>query len=162
MKQKLILQVFLIFIFLSAKAQEIIPPLNQKIVAFVTTTIGTKVDRGECWDLAHQALKQNEAIWDWAYEYGQLINPVKETVYPGDIIQFENVEVKYKKGNTTFTETMDHHTAIVYRVIDQDNKIFELAHQNTNFSGRKVGLSEFNLKQVTKGKTMFYRPVPSD
>jgi hypothetical protein len=162
MKQKLILQVFLIFIFLSAKAQENIPPLNQKIVAYVTTTIGTKVDRGECWDLANQALKQNEAIWDWAYEYGQLIDPVKETVFPGDIIQFENVEVKYKKGNTTFTETMDHHTAIVYRVIDQDNKIFELAHQNTNFSGRKVGLSEFNLNQVTKGKTMFYRPVPSD
>ncbi len=159
MTQKLTLTFIFFVAFLFAKSQENIPPLNQKIVAYVATTIGKKVDRGECWDLANQALKQNEAMWDWAYEYGQLIDPLKETVFPGDIIQFENVEVKYKKGNATYTETMDHHTAIVYRVINQENKIFELAHQNTEFSGRKVGLSEFNLKNVTKGKAMFYRPV---
>ena len=162
MKQKLTLAFLLFATFFSVKAQENIPPLNQKIVAYVTTTLGKQVDRGECWDLANQALKQNEAKWDWAYEFGQLINPANDTVYPGDIIQFENVVVKYQKRNVTYTETMDHHTAIVYRVIDQEKKIFELAHQNTEFSGKKVGISEFYLKNVTKGKIMFYRPVPLD
>jgi hypothetical protein len=57
---------------------------------------------------------------------------------------------------------MGHHTAIVYRVIDQEKKIFELAHQNTDFSGRKVGLSEFDLGNVTKGEIMFYRPIPME
>ncbi len=162
MAHKFIIHALLVMIFFTANAQESIPPLNQKIVSYVSTTIGTKVDRGECWDLANQALTQNQAIWDRVYEFGQLIDPVKETVYPGDIIQFEGVELKYKKGFTTYTETMGHHTAIVYRVIDQEKKIFELAHQNTEFSGRKVGLSEFDLKNVTKGKIMFYRPVPAE
>jgi hypothetical protein len=160
MKRKLIIPIIFIVFVSTLKAQGKIPPLNQKIVDYVTTTIGKKVDRGECWDLAHQALSQNQAMWDWAYEYGQLIDPLKEIVYPGDLIQFEKVEVKYRKGNGIFTESMEHHTAIVYRVIDQEKKIFELAHQNTEFSGRKVGLSEFNFNNVTKGKVLVYRPVP--
>lgn len=143
-------------------AQADIPPLNQKIIEYVKTTIGSQVNRGECWDLAYEALTRNEAIWDWAYEYGEKIDPEKESVLPGDLIQFENVEMKYQKGNMIITETMEHHTAIVYRVIDAENKIYELAHQNTEFSGRKVGLSEFYLNHVTKGSVMFYRPVPGE
>jgi len=162
MKKYLTIIISLSFYLCTAFAQEDIPQLNQQIVNYVSTTIGMKVNRGECWDLASEALNRNNADWDMKYEYGERYNPKKEDVFPGDLIQFENVTVEYKKGRVTYTETMGHHTAIVYRVIDQEQKILELAHQNTDFSGRKVGLSEFNLDNVTKGKIMFYRPVPLD
>jgi hypothetical protein len=149
---------FLLFSFAQkSKAQDSIPILNQQIIEYVKTTIGKKVDRGECWDLANQALTQNNADWNHEYKYGRLLNPKKDTIFPGDIIQFEGVKVKYKKGNTTYTETMDHHTAIVYRVIERN--VFELAHQNTGFSGRKVGLSTLDLETIIKGKMTIYRPV---
>ncbi len=135
-----------------------LPVLNQKIVDYVTTVIGKKVDRGECWDLANRALTDNNAEWDGQYKYGKRIDPKKDEVMPGDIIQFENVKVVYKKGNTTTTEMMPHHTAIVYKVIAPG--VYELAHQNTGFSGRKVGLSEFNLEHMVKGRIYFYRPIP--
>ncbi len=150
------------FISFSAFTQEKIPAVNQQIIDYVETTIGTKVNRGECWDLAYEALTRYECMWDWEYEYGELYDQKKETVFPGDLIQFENVVVKYKKGNVMFTETMGHHTAIVYRIIDQEKKIFELAHQNTDFSGKKVGLSEFKLSQAVDGDIMFYHPVAMD
>lgn len=139
-----------------------LPELNRKIVEYLTTTIGTKVNRGECWDLAYEALNRHNAQWDGQFKYGRRINPRNEEVLPGDLIQFKNVELKYVIGNVHYTETMGQHTAIVYRVIDQENKIFELAHQNTDFSGREVGLSDFNLNHVTKGRLWFYRPVPAD
>ncbi len=151
-----------LFIFMYSSAQEVTPAINQQIIEYVKSTIGTKVNRGECWDLAYEALTRHECMWDWEYEYGELYNPEDEIVFPGDLIQFENVIVKYKKGNVMFTENMGHHTAIVYRIIDQEKKIFELAHQNTEFSGKKVGLSEFNLNQVVEGEIMFYHPVAMD
>jgi hypothetical protein len=157
MKQAII--TLLVIITLAAYGQKDIPELNQKIVDYVSTTIGTQVNRGECWDLAYEALNRHNAEWDHKFKYGREINPKKEVVLPGDLIQFSKVVLKYSKGNAHYTETMGQHTAIVYRVVDQENKIFELAHQNTDFSGRKVGLSEFNLSHVAKGKLWFYRPV---
>ena len=160
---KILLSFFLTLIFIiPATSQEEIPAINQKIVEYVKSTIGTKVNRGECWDLASEALKRNDCLWDWEYGYGEKYNPKNEVVYPGDLIQFENVVLEYRKGNMNVTETMGHHTAVVYRVIDQEKKIFELAHQNTKFSGKKVGLSEFNLNNVTKGEIVFYHPVALD
>jgi hypothetical protein len=134
-----------------------IPVLNQKIISYVRTTIGKKVGHGECWDLAAKALNQNQAIWDHNYTYGREINPARECVYPGDIIQFEGVVLKFRNGSRVYKETMEHHTAIVYEV--KDKNVFVLIHQNTTFSGRKVGLSELDLKTVVKGKIRIYRPV---
>jgi hypothetical protein len=135
-----------------------IPDLNKKIIKYVKSVMGTQVDRGECWDLASQALNRNNAKWNGEYIYGKQIDPEKDTVYPGDIIQFEKVKVKYTNGNTTTTETMAHHTAIVYKVYKKGK--YQLAHQNTGFSGRKVGLSDLELANVMKGKMKFYRPQP--
>lgn len=154
---------FLFTFFLIAgvlTAQKEVPELNRQIVDYVSTTIGTQVNRGECWDLAYEALNRNNAKWDGKFKYGRQINPKTEVVLPGDLIQFSNVELKYSEGNLHYTETMGQHTAIVYRIIDQEKKIFEIAHQNTDFSGRTVGLSEFNLGHVSKGKLWFYRPEP--
>ena len=134
-----------------------LPPLNKKIVAYVKSVIGKTVDRGECWDLANRALTDNNAEWDGEYKYGTLLNPKEDEILPGDIIQFEKVKVTYKKDNVTTTETMPHHTAIVYRV--KEKGVFDLAHQNTGFSGRKVGISELNLSNIVKGRYYIYRPV---
>ena len=147
----------LVFLVFRGFSQDSIPELNRQVIQYVKTTIGKKVDRGECWDLANGALTLIKADWDLQYKYGNLVNYKKEVVYPGDIIQFEGVKVKYKKGNATYTETMDHHTAIVYRVISPG--VFELAHQNTGFSGRKVGLSTLDISTIIKGKMSIYRPV---
>lgn len=145
------------FIQYAGFSQDSLPELNKQVIEIVKSTIGKKVDRGECWDLANKALTQVKADWDLQYKYGNLVNHKKEVVYPGDIIQFEGVKVKYKKGNTTYTETMEHHTAVVYRVISPG--VFELAHQNTGFSGRKVGLSTLDISTIIKGKMSIYRPV---
>ena len=134
-----------------------IPELNQQIIKYVSSVIGKQVDRGECWDLANQALTRVNANWDRAFVYGRKINPKRDMVYPGDIIQFKNVKVEYREGNTTYRQEMKQHTAIVYKVLRKG--VYELAHQNTGFSGRKVGLSKFDLSTVKKGRMWFYRPV---
>ena len=151
---------FLIFSLLvtQAIAQENIPELNRKIIEYVESVIDKKVDRGECWDLAYQALNRFNAEWDGKFQYGKLINPKREPVLPGDIIQFKNVKIRYQITNTTYTEFMKQHTAIVYKV--KRKNAFTIAHQNTEFSGRKVGLSDINLNHIVKGDVKIYRPVP--
>ncbi|MDA3780832.1 MAG: hypothetical protein PF487_11535 [Bacteroidales bacterium] len=156
---KFILAILVLVSFIQKQtiAQKDIPTLNKTIITYVESVIGKKVDRGECWDLANQALIKVNADWDRKYKYGKQIFPKKDTIYPGDIIQFENVKIVYKKGNTTYTEIMKHHTAIVYKVLDKG--YYKLAHQNTQSTGRKVGISELKLSSITIGKTYFYRPV---
>lgn len=134
-----------------------IPALNQKIIGFVTARVGATVGRGECWDLAAEALNSLNAEWDKKYRFGREIDFRDECVYPGDIIQFEKVKVKYREGNRQYEETMYHHTAIIREV--KGKGLYILAHQNTAFSGRKVGLSDLDLKNITKGKFKIYRPV---
>jgi hypothetical protein len=137
------------------------PDLNTKIVRYVDTVIGKQVDRGECWDLAAAALSYAGAYLDRSsqksiYIFGQKINPSQEEVFPGDIIQIENVKLEYTNGDMIYTENMAHHTAIIYEVIAEGH--YKIAHQNTSFSGRKVGISELNMDTIKKGKIIFYRP----
>ncbi|MEE4196261.1 MAG: hypothetical protein V2I54_01340 [Bacteroidales bacterium] len=158
MMKKIALTFGLIFFLpLLVQSQENIPELNQKIIEYVKTTLGTRVDRGECWDLANQALQRVDAHWDKAFVYGNPVDPEKDEIFPGDIIQFEDVVLKYQQGNTYYTETMEQHTAIVYQVIRKG--VYEIAHQNTQFSGRKVGLSKLNIHHRVDGKMYFYRPT---
>jgi signal peptidase I len=144
-------------------SQTDIPDVNSRVITYVGTVIGSTVGRGECWDLADQALTFAHAQFDKTspstiYTFGTLYNPDNEKILPGDIIQFENVVVTYKDGNKVYTENYKHHTAIVYDV--KENGSLQLAHQNTSFGGRKVALSEFNLINVKKGKLLFYHPIP--
>ncbi|HBH24940.1 MAG TPA: hypothetical protein DDY13_16165 [Cytophagales bacterium] len=139
------------------------PQINQKIVEYIDQVKGKKVDRGECWDLAAGALAYAGGYLDRSnarklYIFGEKINPKKDQVYPGDIIQFENITLEYEEGNTIYTETMSHHTAIVYEV--HGDGLFSIAHQNTSEFGKKVGISDLNLNHIQKGKYIFYRPIP--
>ncbi|HSH51510.1 MAG TPA: hypothetical protein VK982_07275 [Bacteroidales bacterium] len=157
MKKILLTFGFILFISTQLLALKKIPELNRQIVEYVKTVIGKKVDRGECWDLANQALQKVDADWDRSFVYGNAVDPKKEEIFPGDIIQFENVVIKYKKENAYYTETMGQHTAIVYKV--KKKGVFEIAHQNTQFSGRKVGISTLDINTVVDGKIYFYRPT---
>jgi len=134
-----------------------IPELNQGIIDFVKPRIKKKVGRGECWDLANEALLSIGATWDGRYEFGRLVDYKTECVFPGDIMQFENVKAVYKTGSRTDYQEFPHHTAIIYEVKGPGK--FVLAHQNTAFSGKKVGLSELDLANVVKGHYKIYRPV---
>ncbi len=132
-----------------------IPYLNNGVIDFVNFYMGKKVGRGECWDLAAEALDKVGAKWDGVYKYGKRINPKKEKVFPGDIIQFEKVKVIYYLNGVKYTSKMAHHTAVIYSVIAKGK--YTIAHQNTQISGRKVGLSDLKLKDIVKGKYYIYR-----
>ena len=133
------------------------PELNKQVVDFVTANLKKKVGKGECWDLAAGALNLIGAKWNGAYVYGDVVRYKTECVYPGDIIHFNGVKVTYEVDNRIYTEIMDQHTAIIYKVEGKGDYI--IAHQNTAFSGRKVGLSPLNLEDITKGRFTIYRPV---
>ncbi|MFZ4522155.1 MAG: hypothetical protein ACOYNC_10630 [Bacteroidales bacterium] len=144
-------------IHITAPPCDTVPELNQKIIGLVRQQIGTTVGRGECWDLAALVLNTYDAKWDKRYGFGRKVDPEKECVYPGDLIQFEGVRIKYTVGRTVYTESMDHHTAVINEV--KAKGVFVLAHQNTGTSGRKVGLSNLDLKTIIKGKYQIFRPV---
>lgn len=157
MRNILILTAFLLVIF-CANAQDSlskIPELNQKIIAFVNQHKGKKVDRGECWDLAAIPLNENNAKWDGTYGFGKKVDYKKDIIFPGDIIQFEKVIIKYTEGKATYTVNLYHHTAIVYEVKGPGE--YKIAEQNTE-KGKKVTFSDLNLNFMTKGKVQFYRP----
>jgi hypothetical protein len=161
---KFILFLLASFFVKNISAQSTIPEANATIIKYIESVIGKKVDRGECWDLANQALKLVKADWDGEFKYGKLLDPKKDTIYPGDIIQFKNVVIEEveENGNETLTtkQKMAQHTAIVYKVNGQGD--FMIAHQNTSFSGRKVGVSRLVLKYVKRGQIYIYRPVTKD
>jgi len=132
------------------------PSLNKLVISFVKNNVGKSVGRGECWDLAAEALKAASAKWDGAYDFGKKTDPKTECIYEGDIIQFENVELVYEKGKAFYRENLAHHTAVIYKVKSKTK--FIIADQNTRFSGRKTGLREFDLSTVTKGSYTIFRP----
>jgi len=133
-----------------------LPPLNQKIISFVDSKMKKKVGRGECWDLAAEALNNAGAKWNGKLKYGRLLDLNKDTLLPGDVIQFEGVKIKFEKGNAKYKEVLNHHTGIIYTV--KGSKQFDMANQNTAEHGRRVGLSFIDLDQVTSGRYFIYRP----
>ncbi len=152
----LILSLFLLF------SDGNLPPLNERILHFVELSKGKQVGNGECWDLAAEALEYAGAYLDRStpesvYIFGKLVNPWKETIFPGDIIQFENIEMRYTKNHNEYVAKMPHHTAIVYEVLRPGH--YMIAHQNSFISGKKVGVTELDLKHITNGEFYFYRPV---
>ncbi len=138
-----------------------IPNLNKLVVEYVDSVMGEKVNSGECWDLASEALDHAGGYLDRSsqmsiYIFGKKLNPKKDKIFPGDIIQLENVNLEYRKNDRIYTETMSHHTAIIYKVLKKDH--YKIAHQNTSLYGRKVGISELNMEYIKKGEIIFYRP----
>ncbi|MBL0049902.1 MAG: hypothetical protein IPP32_17605 [Bacteroidetes bacterium] len=150
----LLLQFVLLTSIASAQVNPTLPALNATIIDYVKTTIGKKVDRGECWDLANQALTRANAAWTFPNQFGKVVDPQKDSIYPGDLIQFTNVKMKSSNGETW---TFPKHTAIVYEVISPG--VYKIAEQNVN-GKRKVQIDDLIVKDKVAGKMIFYRPVP--
>lgn len=133
-----------------------IPTLNVGVLKFVKSKINKKVGRGECWDLAAQALEFVDAKWNKAYIFGQEVDPNTDCIFAGDIIQFENVKLKYIKDEVTYHEMMLHHTAIIYQVSGTGK--YKLAHQNIRIRNNRVEITDIDLKDIYKGELHIYRP----
>lgn len=132
-----------------------VPELNKNIIAFVSARLNKKVGRGECWDLAAEALRAHHAKWDGKYSFGTKVDYKSECVYPGDIMQFERVIVEYKINGGVMRDEVPHHTAVVFEVKSTGD--FILAHQNYN-NKKKVVLAQLNMAHIKKGKVVIYRP----
>jgi hypothetical protein len=132
-----------------------IAALNKAIISWVTGNVNKKVENGECWELARQALNKSGAKWDGLYGFGKVLKR-NECVMPGDIIQFEKVKTKRVINGSEFHEDFQHHTAIIYQVTSTDE--IKLIHQNTGYSGKKVAISDFFFSAVKSGKYTIYRP----
>lgn len=143
---------FLLFLFAiqNANAQET-SVLAKKILAFCDLNKGKKVGKGECWDLAKEALNSAGATWIPPYEFGKALTK-KDPVLPGDIIQFEKARIEYPDGAW---KEIPHHTAIVYKVAETNK--YTIAEQNAN-GKRFVQFSEIDLSYIKKGKYTIYRP----
>lgn len=134
-----------------------LPVLNQRIVDFVHDHEGKKVGRGECWDLAAEALNSAGAKWNGFYDFGSIVDWKKDAVLPGDILQLENVEVERREGNSISREHYGQHTAIVVAVHGRGD--YEIAQQNMRPMGKKVGTSALRMADVRSGKLTFHRPA---
>lgn len=133
--------------------------LNDKIIGFVTRAMGSTVGRGECWDLAQQALDTNLADWTRPTAFGRTLNPESDVIKAGDIIQFRNLKITERlPGGIIRNESLGapDHTAVIYRVLG--NKRYTLAHQNVR-GKRSVITSDINLTNATGGTYWIYRPT---
>ena len=133
--------------------------LNDKIVAFVDRVVGSRVGRGECWDLAQEALDSNLADWNRPTQFGTPLDPERTPIKGGDIIQFTSVTIteRFPDGGTRWeTVGAPDHTAIILKVLG--GKRYLLAQQNVE-GKRYVVTSEMNLALVTAGTYRIYRPV---
>lgn len=142
--------VFSFFAFQTIDAQEV-NPISKKILAFCDANKGKKVGKGECWDLAKEALNSSGATWTPPYIFGKELGK-KDVFLSGDIIQFEKVRIEYPDGAW---KDIPHHTAIIYTV-NGTNK-FTIAEQNAN-GKRFVQFSEIDLSYIQKGKYTIFRP----
>lgn len=136
---------------------EVLPPTNAKVVEYVNTVIDKKVGRGECWDLANEALTYANAKWEFPTKFGKPVDYKKEQVIAGDLIQITNVVMENRTDTSVVRWKMVEHTAIVYSTVDKTQ--IRVAEQNLN-GVRKVVLSNWNLNDVKSGKLQFYRPQP--
>lgn len=151
MKIRFILFLVLSFsVFQNVHAQEI-SAISKKILAFCDANKSKKVGKGECWDLAKEALNSSGATWTPPYVFGKELGK-KDVVLPGDIIQFEKVRIEYPDGAW---KDIPHHTAIIYKVADTNK--YTIAEQNAN-GKRFVQFSEIDLSYIKKGKYTIFRP----
>lgn len=133
-----------------------LPVLNQRIVDHVRVQEGTQVGRGECWDLAADALNATGAKWDGQYGFGRMYNPKKEPMIPGDILRFQGVTMERNVGTGVERFSFMEHTAVIIEVKVPDEIV--IMHQNFGPSGRKASRLLIRPSEVVKGRLLFHRP----
>lgn len=151
MERRILLLLFFIFLLKVGFAQDL-PELNRKVFSYCEEHKGKKVGKGECWDLAKEALDNAGAQWNPPYEFGKKLNLKTEALLPGDILQFENARIVNPDKTVV---TLPHHTAIVVEV--KSNAELIIAEQNSNHK-RFVVYSPISLSGLQKGKVEAFRP----
>jgi hypothetical protein len=130
-----------------------VPPLNKAILDFAYAHFGKQVNDGECAMLVVDALKaaraQNVKHEGKTYVWGKALKS-SETALPGDVVQLE--EARFSNGMFA-----SHHTQIVSRVLGPG--VYEVLEQNAN-GRRTVGTGQLNVKLLTRGTLVIYRPIP--
>jgi hypothetical protein len=131
-----------------------ISEIQREVVNFAADNIGKTIGRGECWDLADQALRAAGAEPPKGYSFGDRI-PLNE-IQPGDILQFTSARFD-EPGYWTIMGTPNH-TAVVHAV--GDTRAFILQQ---NFDGKRyVTTYDLNLNNQTSGQIEAFRPVPRE
>ncbi|OHD63653.1 MAG: hypothetical protein A2176_05845 [Spirochaetes bacterium RBG_13_51_14] len=133
--------------------------INDQIVASVKSMIGKRVGSGECWDLVQEVLDINGADWGHPLNFGELLDPDKDLIKTGDIIQFKAVTLveKFPSGAVKHqTIGAPDHTAVIIGVAG--TKIYRLAEQNSD-GKRFVITSTVNCNAIISGTYRIYRPV---
>ena len=148
--------------------------LSAAVLQYALDHEGEKVGkRGECWDLAQEALKAlgGDTSRTTKYDWGRTIT--MQQAGPGDIIQF-GPRCKYTitnaDGKWMQWSTGPMHTAIITQVYPS-GRSFAILHQNYNNKKLVTPLDWFfSIGQFTHkgqsitisevgGKAKFYRPV---
>lgn len=151
--------------------------LNDRIIKFCNSHLGSKVGGGECAHLAQEALRVAGANFvpqdphhNGDYVWGKLLTTISHgrdsssvRCQPGDIIQFQNVKLSNGKS-------YDHHTAIVAKVdsFGRPTKVYE---QNVGAKGKGKGSSTYdrhdrldlmtiNKNTIVSGTVHIYRATP--
>lgn len=137
------------------------PVLNTKVLQYAQSKMGQKVGRGECWDLANEALgaagaKQPGRNGYATYVFGSQV--ALTSVKPGDILQFENVNFKHTDKNGSWsTNSFPHHTAVVRSV---SGGTISILHQNVG-GDRRVQAGTLVLSDRQPGGSLLaFRPQP--
>jgi hypothetical protein len=135
--------------------------LNQKVVIWARGKTGQQVGkRGECWDLADQALRHSGAQSstttgkDDDYVWGDPVD--LKDVQPGDILQFRDHDVttvtetkteftdgEWRQKKDTKEQKRGHHTAIVDAV---NGKKLTVLEQHVRPGGKKVQRHELPIE----------------
>ncbi|HEX3151615.1 MAG TPA: hypothetical protein VHR66_26310 [Gemmataceae bacterium] len=131
------------------------PGANKAVLDFINANYGTQVKSGECADLAGEAIAAAKAqpmkIDGKTYIWGQPLTK-NDNGLAGDIVQME--DAKFSNGNIA-----PHHTQVIRKVLGPGQ--YEVLEQNV--SGRRtVGLGKLNVKLLTQGTVVIYRPIPMD
>ena len=141
----------------STEAEAECHALNKQILGYAKSKLGQRVGRGECWDLAQAALDHHHATWKRPFNFGKRLGSY-DSARVGDIIQFKNAQVKWRRGNSwgTMTLGVPHHTAMIYGINGSE---LRLIHQNVQGVRKVVAGTRVNLKEVVSGSYAVYRPV---
>jgi hypothetical protein len=156
--------------------------LGQRIVDFCKEHRGKRVGNGACTSLVSAALLAAGAKpHGWGdrrtpprrgeFNWGELIFTVErngtdfkttgklEDIRPGDILQYQNVELAGFNDLGSYTSQAQHHSAIIYGG-DKEEGVLKLYHQGNN--GRKAVTSDrIRLADLQTGRLSIYRPLPA-
>jgi len=138
---------------------------GQRIVDWCTSQVGRQVNRGECWDLANQALLSIPGVMT-AHEYifGHIIYERiyagevtrYEQVRPGDIVQYASAKFQWSGGSSA---TGPDHTAVVEKV--EGKGTLHVLEQNVN-GIKRVVRGETELANMVSGEIRIYRAVSKE